>query len=98
MQEGPSPGKRSLRCLQDARKGILFEDFPPVLQLQLNRFVFDFQQGVHVKVRDTLVVKSGSLQQLNLVFCSLCCHTTLHPCLSRLLTGLLPLLESELGC
>ncbi|KAF5930202.1 hypothetical protein HYC85_031075 [Camellia sinensis] len=36
--------------LQDARKGVLFNDFPPVLQLQLKRFEYDF-------VRDTMVKK-----------------------------------------
>ena len=41
----------SLFCLQDARKGILFEDFPPVLQLQLKRFEYDFQRDINVKVR-----------------------------------------------
>ena len=48
--EGPTPGTRSLRCLQDARKGIQFEDFPPVLQLQLKRFEYNFQHDSHVKV------------------------------------------------
>lgn len=36
--------------LQDARKGVLFEDFPPVLQLQLKRFEYDFQRDTMVKV------------------------------------------------
>ncbi|KAF7811469.1 ubiquitin carboxyl-terminal hydrolase 12-like isoform X1 [Senna tora] len=35
--------------LQDVRKGYLFIDFPPVLQLQLNRFEYDFVQGTMVK-------------------------------------------------
>ena len=30
--------------LQDADKGVLFMDFPPVLQLQLKRFEYDFQR------------------------------------------------------
>ncbi|KAF5938223.1 hypothetical protein HYC85_025729 [Camellia sinensis] len=34
--------------LQDARKGVLFIDFPPVLQLQLKRFEYDF-------MRDTMI-------------------------------------------
>lgn len=37
-------------CRQDARKGILFEGFPPVLQLQLKRFEYDFMKDVMVKV------------------------------------------------
>lgn len=36
---------------QDARKGVLFDSFPPVLQLQLKRFEYDFQRDVMVKVR-----------------------------------------------
>ena len=36
--------------LQDAKKGVLFEDFPPVLQLQLKRFEYDFARDVMVKV------------------------------------------------
>lgn len=35
---------------QDARKGVLFDDFPPVLQLQLKRFEYDFQRDMMVKV------------------------------------------------
>jgi ubiquitin carboxyl-terminal hydrolase 7 len=36
--------------MQDARKGVLFESFPPVLQLQLKRFEYDFMRDVMVKV------------------------------------------------
>ncbi len=44
-----------LRCSktdasQDARKGILFEEFPPVLQLQLKRFEYDCQRDAMIKV------------------------------------------------
>lgn len=35
---------------QDARKGVLFIDFPPVLQLQLKRFEYDFMRDTMVKV------------------------------------------------
>ncbi|KAH7415376.1 hypothetical protein KP509_14G040100 [Ceratopteris richardii] len=38
--------------LQDARKGVLFSDFPPVLQLQLKRFEYDFARDVMVKIND----------------------------------------------
>ena len=38
--------------LQDARKGILFESFPPVLQLQLKRFEYDFMRDAMVKVNE----------------------------------------------
>lgn len=37
--------------LQDARKGIIFQSFPPVLHLQLKRFEYDVQRDAMVKVR-----------------------------------------------
>ncbi|KNA06627.1 hypothetical protein SOVF_179260, partial [Spinacia oleracea] len=36
----------------DARKGVLFIDFPPVLQLQLKRFEYDFMRDTMVKIND----------------------------------------------
>ncbi|KAF2599262.1 hypothetical protein F2Q68_00007126 [Brassica cretica] len=38
--------------LQDAKKGVLFIDFPPVLQLQLKRFEYDFMRDSMVKIND----------------------------------------------
>eukprot|EP01018_Ginkgo_biloba_P024911 Gb_04866 [translate_table: standard] len=38
--------------LQEARKGVLFIDFPPVLQLQLKRFEYDFMRDAMVKIND----------------------------------------------
>src|SRR5258707_13871379 len=38
--------------LQDAKKGIIFESFPPVLHLQLQRFHYDIQQDAMVKIKD----------------------------------------------
>ncbi|XP_019461345.1 PREDICTED: ubiquitin carboxyl-terminal hydrolase 12-like isoform X4 [Lupinus angustifolius] len=38
--------------LQEARKGVLFIDFPPVLQLQLKRFEYDFMRDNMVKIND----------------------------------------------
>ncbi|KAL9675747.1 hypothetical protein QQ045_003953 [Rhodiola kirilowii] len=38
--------------LQDAKKGVLFIDFPPVLQLQLKRFEYDFNRDTMVKIND----------------------------------------------
>jgi hypothetical protein len=35
---------------QDAKKGMLFIDFPPVLQLQLKRFEYDFVRDTMLKV------------------------------------------------
>jgi ubiquitin carboxyl-terminal hydrolase 7 len=36
--------------LQDAKKGVSFESFPPVLHLQLKRFEYDMQRDQNVKV------------------------------------------------
>ncbi|XP_076950062.1 ubiquitin C-terminal hydrolase 12-like [Bidens hawaiensis] len=38
--------------LQDARKGVLFTDFPPVLELQLKRFEYDYMRDTMVKIND----------------------------------------------
>jgi ubiquitin carboxyl-terminal hydrolase 7 len=40
--------------LQDAKKGIIFQSFPPVLHLQLKRFEYDVQRDAMVKVRPRL--------------------------------------------
>ncbi|KAL0728524.1 hypothetical protein Bca4012_024617 [Brassica carinata] len=37
---------------KDAKKGVLFIDFPPVLQLQLKRFEYDFMRDSMVKIND----------------------------------------------
>jgi ubiquitin carboxyl-terminal hydrolase 7 len=36
--------------LEDARKGVSFESFPPVLHLQLKRFEYDMQRDTMIKV------------------------------------------------
>jgi ubiquitin carboxyl-terminal hydrolase 7 len=38
--------------LQDARKGVIFESFPPVLHLQLKRFEYDINRDAMMKVND----------------------------------------------
>ena len=38
--------------LQDARKGTLFHNFPPVLTIQLKRFEYDFNRDMMVKIHD----------------------------------------------
>lgn len=38
--------------LQEARKGVIFESFPPVLHLQLKRFEYDMQRDTMVKIND----------------------------------------------
>lgn len=36
--------------LQDAKKGVVFQSFPPVLHLQLKRFEYDMERDAMVKV------------------------------------------------
>ena len=38
--------------LQDAKKGVIFKSFPPVLYLQLRRLEYDIQQGAMLKTKD----------------------------------------------
>ena len=38
--------------LQDAKKGVIFEDFPDVLHLQLKRFEYDINRDAMMKVND----------------------------------------------
>lgn len=38
--------------LQDAKKGVIFESFPPVLHLQLKRFEYDIHRDAMMKVND----------------------------------------------
>lgn len=38
--------------LQDAKKGVIFEKFPPVLHLQLKRFEYDIEKDTMVKIND----------------------------------------------
>ena len=52
--------------LQDAKKGVIFESFPPVLHLQLKRFDYDMERDQFVKVRYTL---ESSLYIYSFVVC-----------------------------
>jgi len=36
--------------LKDAKKGVIFQSFPPVLQLHLKRFEYDFIHDAMIKV------------------------------------------------
>ncbi|KAI9003728.1 hypothetical protein BC832DRAFT_621755 [Gaertneriomyces semiglobifer] len=38
--------------LQDAKKGVIFTEFPPILHLQLKRFEYDFMRDAMVKIND----------------------------------------------
>jgi hypothetical protein len=50
--EGDNKYQAEQLGLQDAKKGVLFIDFPPVLQLQLKRFEYDFMRDTMVKIND----------------------------------------------
>jgi len=50
--EGDNKYQAEGHGLQDARKGVLFQDFPPVLQLQLKRFEYDFVHDMMVKINE----------------------------------------------
>ncbi|KAL0719716.1 hypothetical protein Bca4012_069040 [Brassica carinata] len=50
--EGDNKYQAEGHGLQDAKKGVLFTDFPPVLQLQLKRFEYDFMRDTMVKIND----------------------------------------------
>ncbi|XP_062207011.1 ubiquitin C-terminal hydrolase 13-like isoform X3 [Phragmites australis] len=52
MLEGDNKYQSEQHGLQDAKKGMLFIDFPPVLQLQLKRFEYDFVRDTMVKIND----------------------------------------------
>ncbi|KAJ6827494.1 ubiquitin carboxyl-terminal hydrolase 12-like [Iris pallida] len=50
--EGDNKYRAEQHGLQDAKKGVLFIDLPPVLQLQLKRFEYDFMRDTMVKIND----------------------------------------------
>jgi ubiquitin carboxyl-terminal hydrolase 7 len=49
--------------LQDAKKGVIFESFPPVLHLQLKRFEYNIMQDMMVKVSE-----ENRLQRMHINF------------------------------
>eukprot|EP00884_Botryococcus_braunii_P009403 jgi/Botrbrau1/18464/Bobra.0072s0047.1 len=48
--DGANQYKAEEHGLQDAKKGVLFDSFPPVLQLQLKRFEYDYTRDSMVKL------------------------------------------------
>ncbi|KAL8036479.1 hypothetical protein ABFS82_12G158700 [Erythranthe guttata] len=50
--EGENKYHAEQHGLQDAKKGVSFIDFPPVLFLQLKRFEYDFMRDTMVKIND----------------------------------------------
>lgn len=55
MVEGENKYQAEGFGLQDAKKGMLFQSFPPVLHLQLKRFEYDIQRDAMAKVRGTSI-------------------------------------------
>jgi ubiquitin carboxyl-terminal hydrolase 7 len=47
--------------LQDAKKGVIFQSFPPVLHIRLKRFEYDIQRDAMVKVWGLLEIVGISL-------------------------------------
>lgn len=52
MLEGENKYQAEGYGLQDAKKGVIFETFPPVLHLQLKRFEYDIEKDSMVKIND----------------------------------------------
>ncbi|CCF52859.1 hypothetical protein NDA11_006518 [Ustilago hordei] len=52
MLEGDNKYHAEGYGLQDAKKGVIFEKFPPVLHLQLKRFEYDIEKDSMVKIND----------------------------------------------
>ncbi|KAG9140850.1 hypothetical protein Leryth_010382 [Lithospermum erythrorhizon] len=50
--------------LQDAKKGVLFIDFPPVLQLQLKRYKFDDERVTREEMKRALEEQYGGEEEL----------------------------------
>lgn len=52
MLDGENKYQSEMYGLQDAKKGVIFTSFPPVLHLQLKRFEYDFERDAMVKIND----------------------------------------------
>lgn len=52
MMDGDNQYRAEGHGLQDAKKGVRFLNFPPVLHLQLKRFEYDFNRDAIVKIND----------------------------------------------
>ncbi|CAG8697154.1 10670_t:CDS:10, partial [Ambispora leptoticha] len=50
--EGNNKYQTKTYGLQNAKKGVIFKSFPPVLRIQLNRFEYDMQRDATVKIND----------------------------------------------
>ncbi|KAI8981029.1 hypothetical protein BDB01DRAFT_795070 [Pilobolus umbonatus] len=52
LMDGDNQYKADGYGLQNAKKGVIFEEFPPVLHLQLKRFEYDMMRDSMVKIND----------------------------------------------
>ena len=52
LLEGGNKYDAGVHGMQDARKFIRFKKLPPVLQVQVNRFDYDFQRDQMVKINE----------------------------------------------
>ncbi len=52
MMDGENKYQAEGHGLQDAKKGVIFTRFPPVLHLQLKRFEYDWMRDTMVKIND----------------------------------------------
>ena len=52
MLDGDNKYQSEKFGLQDAKKGVIFTKFPPVLHLQMKRFEYDFERDAMVKIND----------------------------------------------
>ena len=66
MLDGDNQYETELHGKQDARKFIRFKEFPPVLQVSLNRFDYDFQLDRMVKNNHTNWKQEKFILMLNL--------------------------------
>ena len=70
--------------LQDARKGVIFESFPPILHMQLKRFEYDIQRDAMTKVIKLLVLETI---RLHLLFCKPFSYIVMSIICSHVLAG-----------
>jgi len=56
MLDGESKHQTGSFGMQDARSGIIFQSFPPVLHLKLKRYDYDMQRGAMFKVHVTYIL------------------------------------------
>lgn len=58
--------------LQEAEKGVRFDEFPPVLHLHLMRFQYDPQSDASVKFNDRYCKGFWNIVSIDIIFFNLC--------------------------